>query len=208
MSAKTTAGEPCEIKVIILEDDAFLADAMGRRLDSQEDVSVVGWRRDIEGFFALLDQEGADVAIVDLHLDRDVKNGIAAVARIRDAYPSVRCLVRTAFPGPANFLATYYAGVKAFISKEADDSLVPPLHELVRIVARGGRYYDPEIIEKLVSLIDPNRLQAPVQTDVAHRVNLTRRQRQVLRLLVEELSYKLDSGENGFWGPFCPFSRL
>lgn len=175
------------VRVVILEDGYFASTGMQVVLEREDDIEVVGDTADHTNILALVEQSAPDVAIVDLKLSGSIENGIEAISGIHRAFPEVQCVVVTSFPELPHFLACVKAGARAFICKDADPKLSPSLPDLVRKVSKGGRYYDPELVEHMVNYIDGGHLHRE-QLSGESETQLTQRELEVLDLLIEERS--------------------
>lgn len=171
------------IRVVILEDQLYAARGIQIVLESQSSIEVVGCIADHTKILDLVARSNPDVALVDLKLSGNIHNGIRVVEQLTASHPSVKCIVLTSFPEIQHFLACVKAGAKAFVSKDADPNVRPTLPELVRTIAKGGRYYDPELVEQMASLFPENPRAADHPLDVSD-AQLTPREIEVLELLV------------------------
>jgi DNA-binding NarL/FixJ family response regulator len=175
------------IRVVILEDQLYAARGIQIVLESQGGIEVVGCIADHTEMLDLVARSNPNVALVDLKLSGNIHNGIRVVEQLTASHPGVKCIVLTSFPEIQHFLACVKAGAKAFVSKDADPNVRPTLPELVRTVVKGGRYYDPELVEQMAVLFpeDPRPADRPHD---ATDVQLTPREIEVLELLVAKKS--------------------
>lgn len=131
-------------------------------------VSIAGRASTGPETIAILEQRQPEIALVDLRMP-----GISGTEVAREAArlsPSTRVILYTAHGERSLLVDALDAGARGFVLKDA------PLAELVRavdMVAAGGIYIDPV-------------LAGAVAADKEHRrPELTRRERDVLRLLAE-----------------------
>jgi two-component system response regulator DesR len=78
------------IRVLLADDDEDYAASLGRLIDSQPELSVVGVAHDGIETVRLADELDPDAVVVDLHMPR--LDGVAAVHHLRRNHPHV-CLI-------------------------------------------------------------------------------------------------------------------
>jgi two-component system response regulator DesR len=157
------------IRVLVLDDQALVRSALGRALDAQDDVEVVGLAGCIDDAVGALGQRRPDVALVDLCLGRE--RPIDRMGELRRAAPAIRLLVVTAWATRHTLEAALAAGASGLLSKSQ------PLDELVdgvRRVHRGEVVICPELVPELIQ-------RAASSSDA----DLSERDLHVLELLAE-----------------------
>jgi DNA-binding NarL/FixJ family response regulator len=135
-------------------------------------IEVIGRARDGQDALTKIEASRPDVALVDLRMPR--LSGIEVVRAGVRVSPGTSFVVYTAYGDRAMLVEALDAGARGFVLKEA------PLTDLVRaveMVAAGGTYVDPVLAGVLAS---------PSITDAIPA--LTKREREVLRLLADGLS--------------------
>ena len=78
------------IRVLLADDDEDYAASLGRLIDEQPELTVVGIAHDGLEIVRLAEELGPDAVIVDLHMPR--LNGVDAVGQLRRKHPNV-CLI-------------------------------------------------------------------------------------------------------------------
>lgn len=175
------------LKIAILEDGPYALHGIKLVLEAERDLQVVGAVGDPEQMLKIVETKHPDIAIVDLKISGQFV-GATIVAEIKMRFPRVECIVLTSFPELEHFLAAYHAGAKAFVFKDGDPELRPSLPALVRIVASGGQYHDPELMDQILSYLNPSRPPLDVLSMEADTINLTERELQILSLLAKKQS--------------------
>ena len=146
-------------------------------------VDVVGRASNGEEAAAKIEATRPAVAVVDVRMPR--LNGIALAAQVSRTTPETAVILYTAYGDRALLSEALDAGVRGFVLKEA------PLQDLTRavdMVAGGAVYVDPVLAGVLASA-ESERLP-----------QLTKREREVLRLLADGLSNE-EIGKRLFLSP-------
>ena len=123
-----------------------------------------------------------DLVLMDIEMPG--MDGIAATAAMKAALPSVPIVMLTAFEDPERILAAIRAGADGYLLKRSDPS---DILEEVRCVAAGGSPLTPSVARSIVAHL---RVAAPTAPARKEEWNLSERERDVLRQLVEGQSYK------------------
>ncbi len=146
-------------------------------------VDVVGRASNGEEAAAKIESTRPAVAVVDVRMPR--MTGIEVAAQVSRTTPETQVILYTAYGDRALLSEALDAGVRGFVLKEA------PLQDLTRavdMVAGGAVYVDPVLAGVLASA-ESERLP-----------QLTKREREVLRLLADGLTNE-EIGKRLFLSP-------
>lgn len=132
---------------------------------------------------------GWDLILMDLHLPG--MSGIEATRRLKEALPDVLIVVLTVFEEPATILDAICAGADGYLLKK---TRAPEMLEQLRSVAGGGAALTSRVARTVLGLVR-DALPAPAGTTPPggppiEGLELTPRERDVLRCLVEGMAYK------------------
>lgn len=125
-----------------------------------------------------------DVVLMDLEMPR--MNGIEATGRLKRLAPELKVVVLTVFEDPDAIVEAICAGADGYLLKSAR---ARELLEAVRAVAEGGAPLGSTVARKMLDVVRVLAPAAPAQSPPT-RLDLTEREQQVLRALVDGLSYK------------------
>jgi DNA-binding NarL/FixJ family response regulator len=164
-----SAQEP--VTAIVADDHPALLTAVTDVL-TQVGFDVVGTARDGREALALIKTARPRIALVDVRMPR--LSGIEVARELARVAPEVGVVLYTAYGDRALLTEALDAGARGFVLKEAP---LADLARAVRTVADGGTYVDPVLAGVLA---------APAVTQALPA--LTRREREVLRLLADGLS--------------------
>ncbi|MDD7930597.1 response regulator transcription factor [Microbacterium sp. NM3R9] len=133
------------IRVLIADDEDMIRSALAALLRLEEDLDVIAECRDGESAVEQALALRPDVCLLDLEMPGI--DGVEAAARIRQRVAS-RCVVVTRHARPGVLRRALSAGVDGFVpkSRRADD-----VAAVIREVAAGRRYVDPEIAADALS---------------------------------------------------------
>ncbi|WP_052868643.1 response regulator [Streptomyces niger] len=164
-------------KVLVVEDQRALADALELAIAAQPDLECVGAVGTVDAALPLA-AAGADTVLMDVHLPGS--DGIEGTVALKAAHPDIRVLILTGDTDPAVLAAATAAGAAGFLSKS---SALSDILAAVRAPAGG-----PLLVESaaLAALLGPAGGGNGAEAAVPAR--LTAREREVLRLLGEGMS--------------------
>jgi two-component system, NarL family, response regulator DesR len=103
------------IRVLLADDDEDYAASLGRLIDEQPELTVVGVAHDGLETVRLADELDPDAVVVDLHMPR--LNGVSAVEQIRRTHPHVCLIAVTGDPDERLHRAATDAGADGVLVK-------------------------------------------------------------------------------------------
>jgi len=162
------------IRVMIVDDHGVVRRGLAAYLRNEEDLILVGEARDGREAVQLCEPARPDVILMDLVMPE--LGGAAATRLIRKRWPEVQVIALTSFQEKERVQEALDAGATGYLMKNVSGG------DLVGAIraAHAGR-----------SILAPEALQALLQPDdpaAAIGQDLTRRERQVLALLVKGLT--------------------
>ncbi|HXH81086.1 response regulator transcription factor [Nocardioides sp.] len=139
------------IRILIADDENLIRAALTQLLELEDDITVVAQaasgRAALDEARALAATGGLDVAVLDLQMpDPD---GIAVAAELVGL--SIHSIIVTSHGRPGHLKRALAAGVRGFLPKTTE---AHRLAEVIRIVASGGRYVDPQLAAEAIGAGD------------------------------------------------------
>ncbi|WP_127818449.1 response regulator transcription factor [Microbacterium sp. CPCC 204701] len=127
------------IRVLLADDEVMIRSALAALLRLEPDIDVVAECADGEQALAEALRIVPDVCLLDLEMPG--MDGVEVAARVTRAVAS-RCIVVTRHARPGVLRRALSSGVSGFLPKSRGADEVA---EVIRRVASGGRYIDPEV---------------------------------------------------------------
>jgi DNA-binding NarL/FixJ family response regulator len=172
------------IRVIIFDDNDSLRDSVGMLLQDTADFTLAGSYSHCLDVTENILATKPDVVIMDI--DMPGMNGIEGVKMIRKNFPAVQILMLTVFDDDEKVFAAIKAGANGYILKNAEPKNL--LHAISEVYS-GGAPMTPGIARKVL-----HQLQA-ILPEKQKDYHLSTREKEVLGLLVDGLSYKMIAGK-------------
>lgn len=177
------------IRVLIADDHAVVREGLRLLINSEPGMEVVGQAADGVEAVSAARSLNPDVILLDLVMPR--KNGIEAIAEIRQEKPTAHILVLTSFAEDDKVFPAIKAGALGYLLK---DSSPNELLQAIRETSRGESSLHPTIARKLIrELSQPSNLPPAAEP-------LTEREVEVLKLVAlglpnQEIAEKLSLSE-------------
>ena len=140
---------------MIVEDHHVVRQGLVALLSTVPEVEVVGQASDGIEAVDLFRSLQPDITLMDLQLPR--LGGVAAIARIREEFPTARFIVLTTYDGDEDIYRALQAGAKAYLLK---GMTMEELLETIHVVHGGKARIPPPIAEKLAERVSGQELTA------------------------------------------------
>ena len=179
------------IKVAIVEDDARIRKVVTEVLASARDCQCVGAFADGTTAVAKLPSLAPDVILMDINLP-DL-TGVECVARISPQLHGAEIIMLTVYQDPETIFQALAAGAHGYLVKPVTPR---KLLEAIREIRSGGVPMSPGIAREVVDFFRREPVK-PASGAAVEDAALGPREQQVLKFLVDGLSYKEIAGELG-----------
>ena len=168
------------IRVLVVDDQALIRQAVADILDGQADIDVVGQAADGRGAVSSASALRPDVIIMDIRMPN--VDGITATAEIcgDPALQDVRILILTTFEEDEYLVAALRAGASGFIGKGAEPEDIP---RAVRSVHAGDALLSPLATRALIDRFVALPVRDPASPGIPELASLTDREREVLLMV-------------------------
>lgn len=167
------------MRIAIFEDNKKFRESLEFVIVTSNDMELCGSFEDTSRLQQRMDALLPDVVLMDINIPG--KNGIEAVKEIKEHFPQIQVCMQTVFEDADKIFASLCAGASGYILK---NSAPEKILQAIREVAEGGSFFTPSVAKKVLQ----NFQQHPLQ---AEYIQLTEKEKEVLKYLVEGLSYKM-----------------
>lgn len=133
------------IRVLLADDEGMIRSALAALLRLEDDIDVIAECADGEEAVAEATRLKPDVCLLDLEMPG--LDGVEVAERLRRTV-TARCIIVTRHARPGVLRRALASGVAGFLPKSRGADEVA---EVIRRVAEGGRYVDPEIAADALS---------------------------------------------------------
>jgi two-component system, NarL family, response regulator LiaR len=161
------------IRVMIVDDHEIVRRGLAAMLTAYDDLCLFGEAESCEQALQLLAEDQPDVILMDLVMPE--VDGAVATRRIKQAYPQVQVIALTSFKEEELLHAVIQAGAVGYLLKNIPAN---ELADAIRSAHLGRMTLAPEVSRQLIESSLEN-----VKQDA-----LTRREQEVLKLMVEGVS--------------------
>lgn len=168
------------IRIVIFEDNQKFRESLEYIIVTTTDMELRGSFDDTNRILERMEVLQPDVVLMDINIP--VVNGIESTAAIKNKFPYMQVCIQTVFEEDDKVFASLCAGASGYILKNSPPDKVL---QAIREVADGGLFFTPSIAKKV--LLSFSR-QSSSQAEF---IQLTEKEKEILKLLVDGLSYKM-----------------
>lgn len=179
MSPERPAAHPKPIRVLLVDDQQLLTDALSRLLMREEDFEVVGIAGTVQEARQLT-HGPLDVVLMDYRLPDGT--GAEATKAIKARWPAARVVMLTALNDDDTILESIQAGADGYLTK---DRAVAEVASAVRAAHAGETLLPRSVIMRIAQRVADARDRGGEPRPVEP---LTTREREILGALTEGLS--------------------
>ncbi len=164
------------ISVLIADDHQIVIDGIKAILKTEKQLQIIKECGNGQEVIDYLNNDGtADVIILDINMP--VLDGIDCARAIKKDWPAQRILILTMYNDPQLIKKMMEVGADGFVLKNTGKK---ELLEAIDKIMHGQTYFGQEVTNTLAKSF--------IQTRNTTKVQLTRREKEVLRLLFEGLT--------------------
>jgi NarL family two-component system response regulator YdfI len=170
---------PQHIRVLIADDHLMVRKGLSLMLEEKRDegIELVGDAADGAAAVAMVEQLQPDVVVMDIRMPG--LGGIAALKRIRRAWPHIAVLLLTTYNEDELIIQGLQAGAYGYLLKDiTSDTLL----NAIRTAARGEMLVQPEVMARILAYkaSASTSTSTPLSQYHPEYMELTRREKQVL----------------------------
>ena len=169
------------IRLAIIEDNVAYLKALRTFIDHTPNIEVVYSGSDLRSFIDDFATVSPDVVIMDIDLPGI--SGIEGVRIIKSRYPATNIFMLTVFEDEDKIFESIKAGALGYmLKKDSPDKII----DAIRSIHGGESVMNGQIARKILGYFSKSEQKDTRLEDY----NLTRREKEILTLLIDGLSYK------------------
>jgi DNA-binding NarL/FixJ family response regulator len=174
------------ISVLIYDDNSERRESLEALFSYHEHISCIGSYSNCYSLVEQILDLQPDIILMDIRMHGI--NGIEATQLVKQNRPSTKVIMQTVYDDDESIFNSLRAGAEGYILKSTDsDKLIQCIEE----VYNGGAVITPSIALKVTRYFN----QTPHNTTI--ETGLTAREKEVLNLLSQGLSYKMVAAKLG-----------
>lgn len=170
------------IRVAIFDDNAKRCEGLQMLIDGTADMQCVGVFPDCRDVIRHVTECAPDVVLMDI--DMPHVDGIEGVTLLRRQFKGLRILMQTVLEDNDKIFDAILAGADGYLLKQTTPS---KLLDAITEVHAGGAPMTPNVARKVLQLF----AKAGRPSESKPAFDLTGREQEILKLLVEGYSYKM-----------------
>lgn len=169
------------IRVVIFEDIRLIREYLKTIVSSCSAFTMAAAFPNAKNILENVGATHPDVILMDIQMP--LLSGIEATRMVKEVFPDIQILIQTVLEDEDHLFNAIRAGASGYLLKKSSERKVI---EAIQEVFDGGAPFSPAIAKKILNFLkvsDENRMPADY--------NLTHREIEILKCLVEGMSYKM-----------------
>ena len=138
------------MRVLVVDDDAFVTMSLKTILESDSDIEVVAVGNNGKQAITLYNEHKPDVLLMDIRMD--TMNGLEAAEKIFAVEKNANILFLTTFSDDEYIIKALNLGARGYLLKQDFESIIPAL----KAAYSGQSVFGGQIISKIPTLMDKN----------------------------------------------------
>ena len=167
------------IRLIVYDDSRQRCESLKALLSLSDGMEWVADFPDCSHVEEDMETHHPDVVLMDIAMPN--VDGISGVALIKKRFPDIKIIMQTIFEDDEKIFASLQAGAEGYILKNASAEKIT---QSIEEVYQGGAYMTPSVALKVMQYFNK-----PSQPNEEYK--LTPKEKEVLKLLSDGLSYKM-----------------
>lgn len=169
------------MRILVVEDHRILLESIAMLLASIDGLAVVSKHTNGRQALVALENDSAiDLIVSDVQMP--IMGGIELTLQLRQRFPGVKICLLTVADQPEAIKEAIRAGADGYVLKSAERA---ELETAINMIAQGNKYYSEQVLLLLAK--DPT-IEFTPDVDKPQKITLTKRELDVLRLIVQEHS--------------------
>ena len=170
------------IRIFAYDDSPERLQSLRALISLSEDLLYIGEADCCENVLKEMEEHLPDVVLMDINMPK--VDGIEGLKQIKTHFPQIKVLMQTAFDDSDKIFRSISSGASGYILKSDNPKRIL---QAIEEVYQGGASMNPAIAKKVLEYFQPKETQEI----------LTQKEKEVLKLLSEGLSYKMVADKLG-----------
>lgn len=167
------------IKILLVDDHKIVIDGIRSLIELEADIEIVGNAQTGEGAVQFAKENEVNLILLDINLPD--KSGFDVCKEVKAFKEDIRIIALTMHGESGYINKMLKVGVDGYMLKNAGkDEMLKAIHAVID----GDRYFSKEVTDALVAR--ESQVKKAKSTDFIQK--LTRREKEILKLVVEELT--------------------
>lgn len=184
------------VKVILADDHVIVRNGIKILLESDGDIEVIGEASNGEEALKLAEDLQPDIMISDIKMP--IMNGIEATSKLKSVAPNTKALILSMHEDEEYIIKSVESGASGYLLK---DTTKEEFSKAIYAILEGQKYFSGDISNILVNNYLNMRDGAPTfkssPASDQHDYHITKREKQILKLVYEGHSNKSIAEELG-----------
>ncbi|MFY0626698.1 MAG: response regulator transcription factor [Reichenbachiella sp.] len=184
------------IKVILADDHVIVRNGIKILLESNGDIEVIGEASNGVEALEIAKELQPDIMISDIRMP--IMNGIESTAKLQEVAPNTKALILSMHEDEEYIIKSVESGASGYLLK---DTTKEEFSKAIHAIMDGQKYFSGDISNILVNnylnMRDGSPIFKPAPTAQHDEYHITKREKQILRLVYEGQSNKSIAEELG-----------
>ncbi|HEX3044475.1 MAG TPA: response regulator transcription factor, partial [Bacillota bacterium] len=169
------------IKIVIVDDQVILREGLKYIIESDSELCVVGCGGNGREALALCDQYQPDLVLMDIIMPE--VDGVEGTKLIKAKYQQkIKVVILTTFNEEQYFIKAMANGADGYVLKDIKPE---DLFRTIKSTVAGFSIIEENSLSNMLKQISANREPSPPPKTAPSRIELTEREKSVLRLIVD-----------------------
>lgn len=176
--------------IAIVDDKKILRNTLAQKLAANEGIEVLFTAENGKDFLEQMTHAHRNISpdVVLMDIDMPIMNGIEAVLEGKSRYPQSKYLMLTVFDEDDKIFNAIRAGAIGYLLK--DEPIDKIKDAIFSLVLDDGAPMSPSIARRTLQLLSQLKLDKKEAIEKKPEGNLSDREQEVLKMLVDGLEYK------------------
>ncbi|MCC8407922.1 response regulator transcription factor [Mucilaginibacter sp. UR6-1] len=177
-------------KILLFEDNTSIIEAYKLLLADEDELLLCASFVNTDMLTERINHFKPDVVLMDINIQP--VDGIEATRTIAGRFPEVKVIIQTIFDEDDKVFSALCAGASGYMLKNAPAENIA---DAVKDILRGGFPMSPSIARKVLALFKTDAMRQLFAARHTPDYQLSPREKEILKLLVAGLSYKMIASE-------------